>query len=128
MSELNCISVRSEDDNADSREITEFVLEQAGAVVTSVSSGAEALRVLCQRVFDALISDVGMPEMDGYELIEKVRVLPAEHNGDVAAIALTAYAGDHDAERSLTAGFQRHLTKPVAPEALILTLRELIGA
>ena len=84
--------------------------------------------MLCQRVFDALISDVGMPEMDGYELIEKVRVLPAEHNGDVAAIALTAYAGDHDAERSLTAGFQRHLTKPVAPEALIHTLRELIGA
>ena len=65
-----------------------------------------------------LISDIGMPEEDGYSLIRKIRALPAEEGGDIPAIALTAYAGDKDRSLALAAGFQRHLSKPVMPDHL----------
>lgn len=73
-----------------------------------------------------LVSDVGMPDMDGYMLIQKIRELPQAKGGQVPAIALTAYAGDGDQQRALKAGFQQHVTKPVEPETLVGTIAGLI--
>jgi CheY-like chemotaxis protein len=71
-----------------------------------------------RRTFDVLVSDIGMPEMDGYWLINKVRQLPAEHGGRIPAAALTAYAGIEDRRRVLLAGYQLHIPKPVEPSSL----------
>lgn len=120
------LHVLSVDDDRDSLEITAYTLELAGATVTSVSSGEQALQALAQLVPEVLISDVGMPQFDGYMLIEKVRALPRDKGGQVKAIALTAYAQEADRQRVLTAGFQCHLTKPVDPDVLVSTVGEII--
>ncbi|MBW4541614.1 MAG: GAF domain-containing protein [Myxacorys chilensis ATA2-1-KO14] len=112
------------DDEADSRELVVFILEQAGAIVTAVSSAAEALRVFGQTRFDVLVSDIGMPDMNGYALIQQIRAMP--HGKDVLAIALTAYAGDHDRQQAIAAGFQHHAPKPVESEALMWAISNLV--
>lgn len=120
------------DDEADSRELVAFVLEQAGAVVTRVSSGIEALQIIKQSAPDLIVSDIGMPEMDGYMLMQQVRRLeqgrtvPAGASLLPKAIALTAYAGEFDRQQALQAGFQRHLSKPIEPEGLIQAIVALI--
>ncbi|MEO0884514.1 MAG: response regulator, partial [Cyanobacteria bacterium J06648_10] len=91
---LSGICVLLVDDEPDSRELTSFVLQQAGAKVVSTSSGAEALAAISLQVPDLVISDVGMPEVDGYMLMRQIRQLPAAKGGCVPAIALTAYAGE----------------------------------
>ena len=110
------------DDEVDSQEITAFVLEQAHATVTIASSGAEALREIEQSVPDVLISDIGMPDMDGYALMRQIRQRPAEKGGELLAIALTAYAGESDFKQAIAAGFHRHLAKPIDPTELIATV------
>ena len=107
------------DDEIDSREMTAFVLEQAGAVVTIAASGAEALASIRQQMPDLIVSDIGMPEMDGYTLMQQIRALPAEEGGEVLAIALTAYAGEVDLKRAIAVGFQQHVAKPIDPEELV---------
>jgi PAS domain S-box-containing protein len=114
------------DDEADSREFIAFVIEEAGAKVKTVGSSAEALIILTQSSFDVLVSDVGMPEMDGYMLIREARSLPPQQNGAIKAIAVTAYAGDFNQQQALEAGFQRHITKPVEPEELVKAIASLI--
>ncbi|WP_416668611.1 response regulator [Egbenema bharatensis] len=114
------------DDDADTREFTAFVLEQAGARVITVASAAEALARLTQLQPDLLLSDIGMPEMDGYRLIRQVRSLPPDQGGQIPAIALTAYAGEINQQQALEAGFQRHLSKPVEPDHLIATAAHLV--
>jgi PAS domain S-box-containing protein len=103
------------DDDPDSREFVAFVVEQEGATVTQATSAAEALELLRQTKFAVLLSDVGMPEMDGYMLLRHLRSQDAQ----IPAIALTAYAGEVDQQQALAAGFQLHLSKPVEPDELI---------
>lgn len=115
------------DDEPDSREIVAFILEQAGAVVTQTASAAQALELLSRDRFDALVSDIGMPEMNGYSLIQQVRAKPPEQGGQIPAIALTAYAGESNAQKAMQAGFERHLAKPIDPEPLVLLMVELLS-
>jgi CheY-like chemotaxis protein len=106
------------DDDADARDLVVFLLENSGASVTAVSNAADALAVLTQSVPDLLLSDIGMPDTNGYLLLQQVRALPKEQGGLVPAIALTAYAGEIDYQQALAAGFQRHLSKPLDPQKL----------
>jgi len=78
-----------------------------------------------RRTFDVLVSDIGMPELDGYWLINKVRQLPAEHGGRIPAAALTAYAGIEDRRRVLLAGYQLHIPKPIEPARLAFLVASL---
>nr|WP_201280670.1 PAS domain S-box protein [Hassalia byssoidea] len=116
-SDLSGIYILVVDDDADSRDFITFVLEQAGAIVTAVASGIEALQAVEQSVFDLVVSDIGMPEMDGYTLIQQIRALKPKRQ--VPAIALTAYAGEIDQQQAYSAGFQAHIAKPVDPNAVI---------
>jgi PAS domain S-box-containing protein len=101
------------DDEPDSLEIGCIMLEQFGASVTAVSSAIEAFEVLSNSFFDGIVCDIGMPSIDGYQFIEKVRAMEAENVQTLPAIALTAYAGSAEKERALAAGFQAHVAKPV---------------
>lgn len=115
------------DDDTDTRELIVFLLEQAEASVISATSAREALAILTQSQMDILVSDIGMPDMDGYMLIRQVRALPSEQGGQMPAIALTAYAGDFNEKQALTAGFQRHVAKPVEPNELINAIATLLN-
>ena len=103
------------------------VLMGRGAEVVAVESGGEALEEMERQRFDVLVSDIGMPEMDGYALIEKIRQLPAERGGRIPAAALTAYAGVEDRMRALSAGYQTHIAKPVEPAELATVVANLAG-
>jgi len=115
------------DDQADVREFFSFALEQYGATVTAVESASEALEILVQSKPDILLSDIGMPLMDGYMLLCEVRKLPLEQGGQIPAIALTAYAGEINYNQAMAAGFQKHLSKPVDPADLASAIVNLIG-
>jgi len=123
---LNGIRVLVVDDDTDSRDIIAFVLEQDGAFVIAVSSAYEALETLAEIKPDVLVSDIGMPEMDGYMLIHQVRTLIPEQGGRIPAIALTAFARNDDQQEALKAGFQMHLSKPVNPEELIAAITRIV--
>ncbi|MBD1867060.1 PAS domain-containing protein [Cyanobacteria bacterium FACHB-471] len=114
------------DNEPDALEFAAFVLEQAGAEVLSTTSADEALALLSQSTPDVLLSDIGMPDMDGYTLLRRVRLLPPDQGGQIPAIALTAYAAEIDHQQAIKAGFQRHVAKPVEPEALIRTVATLV--
>lgn len=75
---------------------------------------------------DVLVSDIGMPDVDGYMLIQNVRALSKDQGGQIPAIALSAYAGDVNRQQALSAGFQKHISKPVDPEKLVLAIIELL--
>nr|RNJ70016.1 MAG: PAS domain S-box protein [Leptolyngbya sp. IPPAS B-1204] len=113
------------DDDADTRNLIVFLLQQAGAAVTAVASASEAFALLTQAKLDLLLSDIGMPDIDGYMLLRQVRALPPEQGGTIPAIALTAYAGEINQQRAAAAGFQGHIAKPVEPEALIQAITAL---
>ena len=127
-STLHGIRVLVVDDEPDSREFVAFALEQAGAAVMTVATAFEALAMLQRWQPDVLLSDIGMPEMDGYMLMQQVRALPVEQGGQVRAIALTAYAGDFNQQQARQSGFQQHVSKPIEPEKLIQVLASLIKA
>ena len=120
---LDGLRVMLVDDEADTRELMGAVLEQCGAVVKSCGSAAEALDALEAWGPDLLVSDIGMPQEDGYSLIGKVRQLRKAER--LPAVALTAYATNEDRARALSAGFQRHLVKPVEPDKLIAALANI---
>jgi PAS domain S-box-containing protein len=117
-SDLSGLHILVIDDESDSREFVAFVLTQAGARVSTAASAREGLLVVTQ-LPDIILSDIGMPDMDGYTLMRHVRALPPEQGGQAKAIALTAYAGEIDHQQAIAAGFQRHLPKPVSPTQLI---------
>jgi PAS domain S-box-containing protein len=119
---LSGIKVLAVDDDADARDLVVFLLENSGASVTAVSNAADALAVLTQSVPDLLLSDIGMPDTNGYLFLQQVRALPKDQGGLVPAIALTAYAGEIDYQQALAAGFQRHLSKPLDPQKLVQTI------
>jgi CheY-like chemotaxis protein/anti-sigma regulatory factor (Ser/Thr protein kinase) len=125
--ELEGLHVLVVDDEADTRTLLKAVLEQCGASVTTVASAREALSALKERRPDVLISDLGMPEEDGYSLIKKVRALAAEEGGQTPSAALTAYARVEDRMKVLRAGFQIHIPKPVEPAELIAVVANLAG-
>jgi PAS domain S-box-containing protein len=123
---LSGIRILVVDDDTDSRDFIAFVLEQDGAFVIAVSSAYEALQTLAEIKPDVLVSDIGMPEMDGYMLIHQVRNLIPEQGGQIPAIALTAFARNDDQQEALKAGFQMHLSKPVNPEELIAAIARIV--
>lgn len=113
------------DDEIDSLNILTLVFEQEGAEVRSAASAKEALDIFNKSTPDLIISDIGMPEVDGYTLITKIRALPQGQN--LPAIALSAYAGDVHRQRSLDVGFQEHLNKPVDIYNLLSITTQLLG-
>jgi PAS domain S-box-containing protein len=113
------------DDEPDMLNLISFVLEESGADVQSALNAAEALAQLPQFKPDILVSDIAMPGSNGYELLQQMRALP---EGDIPAIALTAYASATYEERSLQAGFEQHFTKPVETENLITAIINLVNA
>lgn len=115
------------DDDADMRDLAQFILTQSGAQVTTGASAAQALTLLNQSVPDLLVCDIGMPEMDGYSLIRQIRKRSPEQGGNIPAIALTAYAGEINQQQALAAGFQIHLAKPVDPEHLIKAVLQVVS-
>ncbi|MBD2773940.1 response regulator [Iningainema sp. BLCCT55] len=121
---LSNVQVLVVDDEIDTRELIAFILEQAGASVTSVPSARAALEVLAHLKPDVLVSDVGMPEMDGYMLMQQIRAM--SQGLQIPAIALTAYAGESDQNQALAAGFQQHVSKPIDPEMLVAAIAGLI--
>lgn len=124
---LHGLRVLVVDDEAGILELLKTILEQYAAQVTAVGSAKEAIAALTANPgeYDVLLSDIGMPDEDGYTLIRQVRELSAETGGQIPAAALTAYVGGEDQSETLSAGFQRHIAKPVEPEQLGLIVAEL---
>jgi PAS domain S-box-containing protein len=123
--ELEGLHVLVVDDEEDARRLICTVLELCQAQVTTASNAADALALLQQNPPDVLVSDLGMPNEDGYSLIHKVRSLPKERGGEVPAVALTAYARTEDRLQVLRAGFQVHLPKPIEPAELVAVVASL---
>jgi PAS domain S-box-containing protein len=115
------------DDDDDTREFLIALLEDEGAMVRSAASVATALAALESYWPDLLLSDIGMPEADGYELIRRVREMEVLRGGKMPAIALTAYAREEERQQALEAGFQMHLSKPVDINKLIVAIANLTG-
>jgi CheY-like chemotaxis protein len=114
------------DDDDDARQLLRTILQYCGALVTVASSAREAITVLTRVTPDAIVSDIAMPEQDGYWLIRELRALPAAGGGGVPAIALTAHGVAHGPDRTLAAGFQAHLRKPVDPWELCRAVAGLV--
>jgi PAS domain S-box-containing protein len=115
------------DDEADARSLIARLIEERGGAVATAASAEEALATLIARPVDILISDIGMPDMDGYELVRKIRMLDDPRLRSIMAIALTAYARAEDRQRALLAGYQMHLAKPVEPRELIAGIASLLN-
>jgi signal transduction histidine kinase/CheY-like chemotaxis protein len=124
---LDGISVLVVDDQTDALDLIRRVLEDCGAKVITSSSAAEALVILEREKPAVLLSDIGMPDMDGYEFLRKVRSLGADRGGQVAAVALTAFARSEDRTKALLSGFMVHVTKPVEPTELAATIAAAAG-
>ena len=123
------------EDDDDSRNLLSLILNRYGAAVISTSSSAEALDSFMQKTPDVVISDIGMADEDGYELIRKLRMLPLQGSLLpqqsaipllIPAIALTGYATIKDRDRALAAGYQLHLAKPVEPDELAAAILSLL--
>lgn len=123
--DLAGIHVLVVEDDDDARILVTKVLEGQGAFVKALASGREALEVLGRERIDVLLSDIEMPGTDGYQLIRELRLRPSQQGGAVPAVALTAYARTEDRLRSLRAGFQLHLSKPVQPSELVTVVASL---
>jgi len=124
--DLNGVQVLVVDDDEDSRNFIAFVLQQSGAIVTMAASGIEALDAMTQSKPDVVVSDIEMPEMDGYQLVDKIRQLTSLQGKEVPAIALTAHAGESNQQQALKAGFQQHFSKPADSNELIRAIANLI--
>jgi two-component system, chemotaxis family, CheB/CheR fusion protein len=115
------------DDERDILDLIEYILETAGAEVTITGSAKEAIAALraSDGKYDALLADIGMPEEDGFELIRQVRALPVAVGGQIPAAAITAYVSERERQRTIDAGFQVHLAKPIYPDQLIQMVANL---
>jgi signal transduction histidine kinase len=122
------LSVLVVDDEEDARDLLREILESAGARVLAVASAAEALQALPAWRPSVLVSDIGMPGMDGYTFIRAVRALPPASAGNVAAIAVTAYTSVDDVAQARAAGYQSHVAKPVEPDQLVATVAAVAAA
>jgi PAS domain S-box-containing protein len=122
---LSRVRVLLVEDDADARELVGAILVEAGAVVKSVSSAAAAIEALPRFRPQLLVSDIAMPDEDGYSLIRRIRALDAAHGGAIPSLALTAYTRTEDRTKALAAGFTTHIGKPVNPKDLIAALSNL---
>ncbi|MET0645319.1 MAG: response regulator, partial [Pyrinomonadaceae bacterium] len=122
---LNGLRVCLVDDDEDALQLLSMLLRKHGVEVAAATSAADALLMFEQARPDVFVSDVGMPDVDGYELIRRVRALEEARGGRTPAVALTAYASEADRLLALGAGFDEHLAKPVEPESLLLTIANL---
>ena len=127
LAECTGIRVLVVDDDADARELISTILAQCGAAVTLAASTQQALSALDRAPFDVLVSDIAMPEDDGYDLIRKVRARDAGRDGQIPALALTAYVGTEDRADALAAGYQQHAAKPIQPADLVAAVVALAG-
>jgi CheY-like chemotaxis protein len=118
------------EDDPDSREVLQLFLEQSGAVVKSTDSAQAAINMLAgsgEGLPDLLISDLAMPNEDGYTMIGRIRDLPVEKGGAIPALALSAFASLESKQRAVEAGFHRYSTKPFEPDHLIPNILDLVG-
>jgi CheY-like chemotaxis protein len=125
---LDGLRVLVVDDEEEAHTLLQRVLEERGAQVAVATSSEQALVTLQKCRPDVIVSDIAMPGMVGYSLMQSVRTLPPERGGKTPAIALTAYAGAEDSQRAFSAGFQRHLPKPVDLGKLVTLIANLGGA
>ncbi|MFN2644642.1 MAG: PAS domain S-box protein [Burkholderiales bacterium] len=124
---LTGLTVLAVDDEADARELIRRVLQDCGAQVVTAGSVAEALVLFERERPDLVVSDIGMPVADGFELLKRLRELGREHGGNVPAIALTAFARAEDRMKVLRAGFQMHVSKPVEAAELCIAVANVAG-
>ena len=113
------------DDDQDARHLVATLLQDRGAVVDCATSAAEAFESLRGSRYDVLVSDIGMPQEDGYSLLRRVRAMDCAAGGETPALALTAYASSEDRLRAIRAGFQAHLAKPAEADELAATIARL---
>lgn len=125
--DLGGVKVLVVEDEADVRDLLRWLLESNNAVVHTASSANEALVMLARERPDILISDIGMPDRDGFSLIREIRGLDPQAGGQTPAVALTAFARAEDRTRALLAGYQFHLTKPIDAAELLAALATLSG-
>jgi len=125
--QLHGLRVLAVDDERDSNEVIHAVLAASGVEVTTARSASEVLALMPVARPDILISDIGMPDIDGYELIQRVRRLPPEHGGRIPAIAVTALARGQDRARAFLAGFDVYIAKPIDPAELTAVIVNLAG-
>jgi len=124
---LRGVRVLVVDDDEDNMEVFSAALAACGAAVVTASRAHEALRTLSAQRVDVVVSDIAMPDGDGYWLIEQVRRLPDPRFSSIPVVAVTAYGREHSRARTLAAGFADHLQKPVDPAALCLAIARAIG-
>ncbi|MFO0788150.1 MAG: PAS domain S-box protein [Pirellulales bacterium] len=124
---LNGTVVLVVDDEPDARDLIERLLANRGATVLKAESADYGLKLLSANRPDVVLSDIGMPHKDGYDFIRDIRALPRDAGGSTPAIALTAFARSEDRTRAMMAGYQVHLSKPVEPSELIVTVASLVG-
>jgi CheY-like chemotaxis protein len=124
---LHGVRVAVVEDDEDSRELITTVIQHAGASVLPAANAKDGFQLIVQSRPDVLVSDIEMPGGSGYDLIRRVRALPAHGGGMTPALALTAYASPEDRLRALSAGFEAHLAKPVAPDTLANAVATLAG-
>src|SRR6185369_13831482 len=124
---LDGLRVLLVDDEAEARQILTTVIARRGAEVKACETASDALEVVKDWHPHVLMSDIAMPDEDGYSFIAKVRSLPPDEGGETPAAALTAYARDEDRERALAAGYQMHIAKPISPAQLVMTIARLAG-
>jgi CheY-like chemotaxis protein len=115
------------DDDEDGRELLAAVLAAEGADTYTAANGGAVLEAFREFGPHVLVSDVGMPHIDGYELIRQIRAMPEDEGGQVPAIALTAHAGGEDELKALLAGYQVYVTKPIDPSRLVHIVGNLVG-
>ena len=128
--DLTGIRILAVDDEPDARELLATALIMYGAEVLTVTSAVEALTALASFQPDILVSDIGMPGVDGHSLIQQIRALPAEQGGQIPAIALTAYAREEERQRAIASGFQMQVSKPLQLDQLVrgvITLVRRLG-
>jgi signal transduction histidine kinase/ActR/RegA family two-component response regulator len=128
LARLKDVQVLVADDDEEARDLIAFVLRSCGLLVTTASNAREALAQLSARPFQALISDIGMPDMDGYALMKQIRMLAPEGSGGIPAIAVTAYAGSDDRQRAFEAGYDAHLAKPLDFTELLAALERVLAS
>ena len=126
IAQLQNLCILVVDDDADARMLMQTVLQSAGADVLVAASVKEALALLEQRLPALLISDISMPDEDGFTLIRQVRSRTMEQGGQIPVIALTAFAGAKNEQRILKAGFQLFITKPIDPMELVDKIIEVL--
>ena len=127
LSDLSGLRVLVIDDEPDARELVKRVLAECRAEVLTASEAGAAVELVRERRPHVIVSDISMPDVDGFELLKRIRALGADQGGNVPAIALTAFARSEDRTRALRAGFLVHVSKPVEPSELVATVASVAG-